>query len=499
MSVRVMSGALHGVEAIPIEVEVDLLRRLPSVSVVGLAATAVRESADRVRSAIVASGCEFPKKRVIVSLAPADVRKEGTAFDLPIAIGILAADGQVPCEALEDYVIVGELSLAGKVRTVRGTLALAMLARDLGRTLILPEMDAAAAGTVPGMTVLGAPDLPSVIRHLRGEDALKGAGDLRVCATSSGVDLSEVRGQGLARRALEIAAAGAHHLMMMGPPGCGKSMLARRLPTILPPLTFEEALEVTRVHGAAGLIPEGVHVVGERPFRAPHASVTPAGLIGDRSLRPGEASLAHHGVLFLDEAPEFRRASIEVLRGPLEDRVVQLTRAEGTVTYPAAFTMVLAANPCPCGLRGSARACGCTDHEVRQYRRRLSGPILDRVDLHIELEPVSSDDLLRSGPGEGSVEVRKRVERARERQHSRGQRAPNGQLERGEIERVASASDEAMALLHDAVTRFGTTGRGATRLLKVARTIADLEGSSWIASDHIAEALAFRGLEASAG
>jgi magnesium chelatase family protein len=272
-------------------------------------------------------------------------------------------------------------------------------------------------------------------------------------------------------------------------------MLSRRLSTILPPLSFEEALEVTRIHGAAGLVPEGVQVLTERPFRAPHHSVTPAGLIGDRTLRPGEVSLAHHGVLFLDEAPEFRRSVLEVLRGPLEDRVVQLTRAEGTVVYPAAITLVLAANPCPCGMRGTAVPCACTDHEVRLYKRRLSGPILDRVDLHVEMEPLEPHQLLSSTPGESSAAIRERVIAARQRQAARGQPGPNGQLERGEIERVAPLSAEASDLLHEAVRRFAMTGRGATRVLKVSRTIADLAGVDTVAAAHVAEALAFRGQE----
>jgi magnesium chelatase family protein len=294
---------------------------------------------------------------------------------------------------------------------------------------------------------------------------------------------------------LEIAAAGAHHVLLLGPPGCGKSMLARRLPTILPPLEFEEALDVTRIHAAAGLLPEGVDLLRARPFRAPHHSVTCAGLVGDRTLRPGEVSLAHHGVLFLDEAPEFRRTALEVLRGPLEDRVVQITRAEGTVLHPAAITLVMAANPCPCGRRGSNVACTCGDHEVRTYRRRLSGPILDRVDLHVELEAVPPDELLSAPIGESSADVRARVVEARHRQTARGQSAPNAQLERASLDEVARLTPGAHALLHDAVRRFALTGRGATRVTKVARTIADLAGSVSTDVPHLAEALAYRGME----
>lgn len=495
MAVRAWGATLVGIEAQPIEIEVDLLTRLPSVSIVGLAAAAVREAAERVRSAIVASGLGFPRKRIVINLAPADQRKDGAAFDLAIAVGILAGDAQVPSEGLERYIFVGELALGGELRPVRGGLAAALLARDLGRSLVLPRESAAAAARVPGVEVLVADSLREVVAHLRGEGALStplgGTGVSHVHA----LDLGEVRGQARARRALEIAAAGAHHLWLSGPPGCGKSMLARRLPGILPAMTFEEALDVARVHAAARLFTEDGALPSERPFRAPHHTVSSAGMFGDRTLRPGEASLAHHGVLFLDEAPEFGRAVLEGLRAPLEDRWVTLSRADGSVQHPAALTLVLASNPCPCGLRGTARPCRCHDAEVRRYLSKLSGPILDRVDLHVSLQAVPSANLVGPPDGESSDVVRARVLAARARQLERGQPAPNGQLERADVTMVAALDAEGAELLGAAVERLHLSGRGTTRVLKVARTLADLVASERVLASHVLEALTWRAPE----
>jgi len=492
MAITVRGGALEGIDAVPIQVEVDLLRRLPAVCVVGLPASAVKESAERIRSAIQSVGIEFPRARVVINLAPADVKKDGTALDLPMALGILAADGHVPGDAVRGVLAVGELSLGGALRPVRGALSLAALARELGVPLLLPEASAAEAALVSGAEVYGAPTLQAVLDHLRGKARLPPAQPAVPEAIAFDVDLAEVRGQTVARRALEVAAAGGHHLMLVGPPGCGKSMLARRLPTILPPLTFEETLETTRVHCAAGLTSDEPRLIRTRPFRAPHHSVTPAGLVGDRTLRPGEVSLAHHGVLFLDEAAESQRAALELLREPLEEGVVRLVRAAGSIEYPAALSLVLASNPCPCGHRGSRHPCRCGDADVARYQQRISGPILDRIDLYVELHAVSASELLDKAPGESSAAVRARVEGARSRQRARGQTVPNARLVPADLDAMANATVAARDVLYRSVDAHGLSGRAANRLLKVALTIADLAGDERVDTRHIGEAFAFR-------
>lgn len=498
MSSQVYGATLFGVDGLRISVEVDLLRRLPSVAIVGLPSLCVRESADRVRSAMLASGFDFPRQRVVVSLGPADVRKDGTGFDLAIASGILLASGRLDPARCAEHLLVGELTLGGELRPVRGALAFAALARQLGMTgLVLPPGAAEEAALVPGVEVRVARTLSEAAEFLGGARELPLATRAAAGVAPGALDLRDVRGQAGAREALEVAAAGGHNLLLEGPPGCGKTMLAARLPSILPEMTAAEALDCTRIHSAAGLLGGG-GLVAVRPFRAPHHSISPAGLVGGALLRPGEASLAHNGVLFLDEFPEFPRHAREVLRGPLEDRRIVLARAGGSVTFPASFMLVAAANPCPCGNLGHpTRPCVCGEAARGRYRARLSGPLLDRVDLRVELSPVTPAVLLQGAVAEDSRAVRARVERARARQRARyGDRAAsNAALSAEQVVEAANPTPGALAALQHHMERLGVSARVGRRLLKVARTLADLEvgpGSEHVRDHHVHRAIGLR-------
>ncbi len=496
MLARLPGAALRGLAAEAVDVEVDLSRGLPAWNMVGLPDASVREARDRVRSALLNSGFEFPLRHITVNLAPADRRKDGAHFDLPVAIGLLMASGQLRSERARGCLLIGELALDGRLNPVPGVLPLALHAREQGHEVIIaPEENAAEAALAGGIDVRAARTLLDVARHLAGETELPRAEPPDAGpAKSSAPDMADIRGQLQARRALEIAAAGGHHLLMSGPPGVGKSMLARRLPGILPPLTWEQRLEVARIYSVAG---DGSRVLTDAmpPFRSPHHSCSDVALIGGGSTpRPGEASRAHHGILFLDELTEFKRQTLEVLRQPLEDGRVVIARAADTLEFPAAFQLVAAMNPCPCGYLGHpARPCRCSPTQIRRYRQRLSGPLLDRFDLHVSVPPVEREELTRMRPGEPSAAVAGRVRRARERQEARlGAGRVNARMSQAEIERFARPDAEGAALLDAAMRRFALSARSYHRILKVARTIADIEGANAVAAAHVAEALQYR-------
>ena len=502
---KVLSSAVIGIDAYLVEVEVDIASGLPCFTTVGLPETAVKESRERVKSAIQNSGYRFPDDRITVNLAPAHIKKDGTGFDLPMAIGILAATRHVSHASLNRYLVLGELSLDGRIKPVAGSLPMALEARRAGYDgIIVPAGNGPEAAVVEGIEVLPVENLPQVVSFLRGEVNLTpirpDIDDLLNQAACLENDFADVLGQEHAKRALEVAAAGGHNLLMIGPPGSGKTMLARRIPTILPSLTFAEAIETTKIYSVVGMMGKDQALIIQRPFRAPHHTISDAGLIGGGHIpRPGEVSLAHNGVLFLDELPEFKKHVLEVLRQPLEDHRVTISRAASTLTYPAGFMLVAAMNPCPCGYYADPNhACSCSPSQIQRYRSKISGPLIDRVDIHVEVPAVPYRELTEKVGEESSQVIRERVTKARGIQGQRFHRSKiysNAQMNSRQIKTYCSIDAGCKRLLESAIEKLALSARAYHRILKIARTLADLEGSASIGGQHIAEAIQYRSMD----
>ena len=506
MLAKVQSMGVFGIEAYPVEVEVDVGKAtLPKMTVVGLPDASVKESADRVKAALKNSGYYLPVRAITINLAPADRRKEGPAFELPIALGLLQAMDALQPAAGKRYAVVGELALDGRIRRVNGCLSMALECRRMGMDgMIVPMDNACEAGVVTGLDVIPVNSLRETAQFFNSSLPLKpvrlNIDEIFRHASAYSVDFSEVRGQEHAKRAIEIAATGGHNVLMIGPPGAGKSMLAQRLCTILPALNFEESLETTRIYSVSGLLEAGRSLVAVRPFRAPHHTVSDAGLVGGGAHpRPGEISLAHHGVLFLDELPEFSRSSLEALRQPIEDGKATIARAAASVTYSAQFMLLAAMNPCKCGYyTDPRRQCRCSPREIQQYRSRISGPLLDRIDIHVDVPPVEYRDLAGERSGEPSTAIRARVEKARRRQYERFQADgffTNARMQVRHMRKYCALNGDGQMLLRQAMDALGLSARAYGKILKVARTIADLEGCEQILAHHVSEAINYRTLD----